>query len=344
MIKAVIRNGIENINFSEASGLENFSFYHTRQWCEVLHNTFGWEMKSVEAYEKDKLVFFVPFVSKYRFDGRKYNVSLPLSHRVEPAYKSGVKKELKHVFVTIKELGHFEVHDKILSSELVSTSDHTRAVLDLSKFDDIDQVFNNLSKSSIQRKIKKAQKEGVVVKKENSKKSFVDFTELQNRTRKRQGSPAYPGSFFTNIHKFFKNTGYIDLFVAYYNKKPVAGVIFTYSKDTAVYSYGASFDDRELLRLGINQTVMWEAIKESYKNGRKIIDFGKTPNSHTSLKEYKEKWGAVSYPLYYSYTEDINKHQINREGLLTRVVSWSLQKCPYVVFKKSSPYLLNLVS
>ena len=30
-------------------------------------------MKSVEAYEKDKLVFFVPFVSKYRFDGKKYN-------------------------------------------------------------------------------------------------------------------------------------------------------------------------------------------------------------------------------------------------------------------------------
>ena len=344
MIKTVIKEGLENISFGEASGLKNSSFYHTRQWCEVLHNTFGWKMKSVEAFKKDELVFFLPFVAKYRFDGKKYNISLPLSHRVGPAYKSGIKKELKHIFETVKELGHFEMHDKIPSGELISTSDHTQAVLDLSKFDDVDQVFNNLSKSSIQRKIKKAQKEEVVVKKESSNKSFADFSELQNRTRKRQGSPAYPGNFFTNIYKSFKNTDYLDLFVAYYNKKPVAGVIFTYSKDMAVYSYGASVNTRELLRLGINQTVMWEAIKESHKNGKKIVDFGKTPNSHTSLKEYKEKWGAASHPLYYSYTEDINKHQINREGLLTRVVSWGLQKCPYVAFKKGSPYLLNLVS
>jgi lipid II:glycine glycyltransferase (peptidoglycan interpeptide bridge formation enzyme) len=132
----------------------------------------------------------------------------------------------------------------------------------------------------------------------------------------------------------------MQLYLAVLNHKPVSGVIFLYYGDQAVYGYGASTNDRSIWPLGVNQLVMWEAIKDAYQRGYRWVDFGRTPQSHTSLLAYKEKWGAVSSPLEYSYYGSRTSPS-QRENTVVKIASRFLQLMPYPLFKHISPTILK---
>lgn len=337
-----IEEKILDTTYQKAKNLNNFTFYHTKNWHETLNKTFGWKIKAATCYNGSNLVYFLPFIEKMRLNLSHVKISLPLSHKIGPAYELKAAKKIEADNKMFEKLTNIEVHDKINSASLNKFSTDTIITLDLEMFKNLDDLFHDLDKSSIQRKIKKAEKENIKVKKTNNLESFKTFSNLENITRYKQGSPAYPQNFFSNLYESFKGTPYLNLYSAQFNDEIVSGVIFSQFNNEAIYLYGASLDNRDLYRLGINQITMWEAVKDSYFKGLKRVDFGKTPNSLESLEKYKLKWGGTSKPLTYSYSKTIKNSGINRGGLPARTASFALKKMPYKLFTITSPYLLKL--
>jgi lipid II:glycine glycyltransferase (peptidoglycan interpeptide bridge formation enzyme) len=143
----------------------------------------------------------------------------------------------------------------------------------------------------------------------------------------------------------FKNTNAINLYGAFYENKMLAAVIFFNYKNVAIYAYGASRSDREMFKLGLNQAVMWEAIKHSYENQIKIVDFGSTPRYNKNLIDYKSKWNCTISDLVYSYYNPNNKKSkgINREGFVAKTISQVIKQSPSNIISKISPIVFKQI-
>jgi hypothetical protein len=337
-----IENQISDATYEKARQLENYSIYHTKNWHRVLKDSFNWDVKALTIYE-GSLIFFLPFITKKRLDLKEYNICLPLSHKIGPAYANREIVESKEQIDLFNKMSNLEVHDRINTSSLKTFSENTIITTNLQSYQNVDSLFDDLDKSSIQRKIRKAQKENVITRVTDKKADFEHFSFLQNITRKKQGSPAYPADFFSNLYHHFKNTNHINLHLAYYEGVAVAGVIFSNFNKRAIYLYGASVDDRNLYRIGINQIVMWNAIEKAFNDGCKVVDFGKTPYALHSLEKYKLKWAGSSDELVYSYSQDMDIPNLDRESKAMLIASSLLEKMPFELFKRLSPILLKVV-
>ena len=54
--------------------------------------------------------------------------------------------------------------------------------------------------------------------------------------------------------------------------------------------YGAA--DPRYYKCGVEQILIWEAIRKARSAGASYFDFGRTHLAHSSLIEFKERWGA----------------------------------------------------
>lgn len=318
--------------YREVENWTDHTIYHTKAWHQVLETTFGWKVKALLAYDNNEMVAYLPFIRKRRLL-KKSNVALPLSHHVGFAMYSDTVRLNEPTDINI------EIHAPAKWDNASQRSSYVVTTLQLSDYSSTDSLFESLHKSSIQRKIKKAMKCEFEIQTAPTATCLTDFTHLQALTRHRQGSPTYPSAFFHHMADALTDNFQVSM--AYYDGKAIAGIIFLYDKDRAIYGYGASLPDTDLLRLGVNQLVMWEAIKTAFGKGLSIIDFGITPMGHESLRQYKEKWAAKSEPLPYTYVGDSDN--IKRESSSVQLVSNILQHTPYMLFRLFSPLLLREV-
>ncbi|MET0082514.1 MAG: GNAT family N-acetyltransferase [Sedimenticola sp.] len=319
----------------------NYSVFHSREWHRFISRAMHWKIKGLVYTDKDgQPVYFLPYVSKWRML-KRVNVCLPLTYSITPVFRSGLNPsniDLQN------ELPQLEIHGQLNTGNAKHISNHFTTWLDLQSHDNIDEIFRATNKSNIQRKIKKARKIGVTVRVTNDTKDYRIFSDLQTETRKRQGAPTYPKDFFSIMHEELMPSGLCKLFLAFYNDTPVSGVIVIDDSDSAIYGYGASVSDRDLLRLGINQITMWSAIEDAFLNGKKRFEFGSTSIHHPDLLTYKERWGGESSNLVYTYySNDENQIDIDQGGSMVSMGSWLLRKIPLGLYKKISPTLLKLV-
>lgn len=318
--------------YNRANGWLGFTLYHTRAWHQVLENTFGWRVQALVGRESGEIVSYLPFVRKRRLTKIK-NVALPLSHRV------GFARHPDYELTTSPPHIDIEVHAPVTWENTHQNSAYFVTKLNLASYIDTETLLKAFHRSSIQRKIKKAQKSDLSVISDVNPSTLDSFTRLQALTRRRQGSPTYPRHFFHHMASALGDR--FHLYVAYQNDSAVAGIIFLYDGQSAIYGYGASTHDNELMRSGMNQLVMWAAIKHAYDIGLTEVDFGLTPNHHQSLRKYKEKWGGVSEPLVYTYVG--TEGNLSRDSRFVTLVSSMLQRLPYPLFKAFSPLLLREV-
>ena len=328
---------LENINdniYNEIKSLCNYSIYHSFGWHKFLEETFNWKVKCIIGIENTEILFFIPFVSKHRIGLKKYNIALPFSHNVGVLYKNSVKEELIHFANKLKiHLNNLEIHDNFIGNDFELKCLNYQTILDMSKFNTVDELYKSLDYKSIRYEINKSLKSNIHVENTITQKTINDFYLCELETRHRQGSPIYPKNFFANLFKFIP-ANEISMFVAYKEKEPLAGTIFFHNSNYTTFAYSASKQN--------NQTdlLLWYGIKNAFERGHHIFDFGTTPLHLEGLKKYKEKWGASSHELYYSYFPEAVT--IERDGSKIKVLSYLLKNIPTSVFREISPVLLKL--
>ena len=257
---------ISDDTYAEIEAFDNCNLYHTRDWHHFLSRALGWKINA--ALERDDtgcLMWLLPFVIRRRTSFQPIHVCLPASHNVGFVGQINNAQSLS--------LTPAEIHAPVEMADASQQQHGFITTLDMTAFPDEDALRKHFHKDSIQRKIDKAEKSGLRVVRANTPAQIEAFERMQIETRWRQGSPTYPHGFFRHMWQSLDEEQF-HLHLVYQGDQPVSGILFLHFRDTAIYGYGASVNQRAVWQLGANQLAMWAAIRDAYRGGIRHVDFG----------------------------------------------------------------------
>ena len=277
--------------------------FHCTAWLEALRQTYGYEpVVYTTASPGERLENGVVCCRvQSRLTGRRL-VSLPFSDHCQPladdaedlpALLTALQDEL-----CAKGWRYFEVRP-LIPLGLDGSGWHTAAVYLHHQIDlqpDLAQLFSNLHRDSVQRKIRRAEREGLTYLAGATESLLDSFYGLMVKTRRRHGVPPQPKKWFQSLMDCFGDA--LQIRIALQGTKPIAGMLTIRYKDTLVYKYGGS--DVSYNRLGGMHLLYWNSIQDAKRWGLRFFDLGRTDVQQSGLVIFKKRWGAVESAISYS--------------------------------------------
>lgn len=158
--------------------------------------------------------------------------------------------------------------------------------------------------------IRVAERNGVIVKEDNSSTAFDKYLELTRETVRRQGFYAHSEKYHRLMWMILKKAGIAHLLTATYQKEIITTWILFSWKNFLYYPYGASTEEHK--NVMANNLMMWEAIKFGKKLGLTIFDlwgreegkgFTKFKEGYNPrVVEFLGTWDLIiNKPMYYVY-------------------------------------------
>lgn len=139
--------------------------------------------------------------------------------------------------------------------------------------------------------IRLATKKGVIVK-EGSREDLKDFHKIMVETGSRDGFIIRPLEYFEKMYDELAPK-HMKLLMAYYEDKPISGIIPIMYGNKTWYLYGASSNSHR--NLMPNYLLQWEMIKQAIANKHDMYDFrgvsGVVDESHPQYGLYRFKKG-----------------------------------------------------
>jgi hypothetical protein len=277
------------------------TIFHTRAWLKALRDTYGYTpMVYTTASPEEELQNGIVFCDVNSWLTGRRLVSLPFSDHCEPLIDSVEDAEKLAAgldiaahsnvwkYIELRPLRYFDLPSNLFRF----TGTYHFHELDLEP--SLESIFQNFHKDSIQRKIRRAERECVEYREGNDQ--FAEFYRLMVVTRRRHKVPPQPKGWFLNLMKNFGEA--LKIRVAYHKGKPVAGMLTLRFKQTFVYKYGCA--DVRFNRLGGMHLLYWNAIQEAKASGHQVFDFGRCDSDQAGLIVFKRRWGAKESVLSYT--------------------------------------------
>lgn len=171
-------------------------------------------------------------------------------------------------------------------SEQVSTSYYGHTI-DLSKGGA--EAINRCD-SSVRRAIRKAESADLRVVESSDEAGIKAYFALHCLTRRRHGLPPQPYDFFAKLQKLLLAPGHGLVLLVLKDQTPIAGAVFLFWGDQALYKFGAS--DETFQRLRPNNLVFKEAMRVCVDRRCTALDLGRTSLQNEGLRRFKLGWGS----------------------------------------------------
>ncbi len=280
------------------------SVFHSTGWLEALRRTYGYEPLVVTTSGEDEPLTNSILLCKVRSSvtGSRL-VSLPFSDHCEPLVDN--RRELEVLLAFLKtgiKYGRYRYLEirplRASNSAILSTClerDETNCIHHLDLNPSLDELFRKFHKSCVQRKIQKAERAGLLYEQGRSEELLSKFYKLLLLTRRRHKLPPQSKSWFRNVVDCLGDKVKIRVVSKY--GQPVASIITTQFRDTAVYKYGCS--DAHYHHIGGTFLLMWRAIQDAKASGASCFDFGRSERDNEGLVTFKAHWGSTESPLPY---------------------------------------------
>jgi hypothetical protein len=283
------------------------SVFQTVGWLQALRRTYGYRTVAftTSPYNselKNGLVFC--HVRSWLTGGRM--VSLPFSDHCEPLFDSG--RDLRFVIENLqadrqhRHWKYIEVRPVNGSfcqeGEEIGFQSAKRYYLHrLDLRPDLDQLFRSLHKDSVQRRIRRAERAGIIYERGRSVKLLKDFYDLLLLTRRRHHLPPQPYLWFRNLVDSMDDA--LEIRVAYTAQIPIAAVLTLRFRNMVYYKYGCS--DVKFKHLGGMPFLLWKTIEESKMAGAEEFDLGRSDTDNAGLISFKNHWAAPSELVYWRF-------------------------------------------
>jgi len=281
------------------------SIFHTVGWLEALQRTYGYRpvvftTSPLSGELKNGLVFCR--VHSWLTGGRM--VSLPFSDHCEPLFDSVrdlhfvmeyLQADLQH-----RDWKYIEVRpvDGSFCPEGEQIGFRPAKRYCLHRLDlrpDLSQLFRSLHRDSAQRRIRRAERAGIVHERGRSIRLIKDFYDLLVLTRGRHHLPPQPYLWFRNLADCMNDA--LEIRLAYKAQIPIAAILTLRFRNTAYYKYGCS--DAKFKHLGGMPFLLWKTIEESKAAGAEEFDLGRSENDNKGLIEFKNRWAQGPTKLVY---------------------------------------------
>ena len=177
-----------------------------------------------------------------------------------------------------------------------------------------EELFNNLH-SKTRYNVRLAVKKGVQIKL-GTREDLKDFHKIMITTGIRDGFITRPLEYFEKMYDCLGEK-HFKLLMAYYEDKPISGVIVIIYGNKTWYLYGASSNEHR--NLMPNYLLQWEMIKIALENKSDIYDLRGVPgiaDNSNGLYRFKKGFGA-------EYTEFIGELYIEFKPLKYKLYKFS---------------------
>lgn len=278
------------------------SVFHTAAWLTALERTYGYTgvgFTTSPPSAELKNAWLCCKVNSW-LTGHRI-VSLPFSDHCEPLVND--PSEFEELFDVVQQrardekVAYVELRPiqplETRAGEFENSASFFLHRLDLEP--GLDELFRNFHKSSTQRKIRRAEREGLLIREGRSNLLIESFYHLQRLTRRRHRLPPQPLSWFHNLAQNFGEA--LKIRVAFQGSHVIAAILTLQFKDTLVYKYGCS--DARFHRLGGVHLLFWNSIREAKEAGLKCFDLGRSDEDNPGLITFKDRWGAARSKLNY---------------------------------------------
>lgn len=277
------------------------SVFHTSGWLEALQRTYGYEpvvftTSPPETELRNGLAFCR--ITNW-LTGRRL-VSLPFSDHCIPlvensAELTGMLRSLQREVVE-KKWHYVEIRaDLDLSGEAIFEKSKAYSFHRLNLRPNLDQLFHSLHKDCVQRKIHRAEREGLTCEEGIDDILLRKFYHLLLITRRKHGLAPQPIRWFKNLIACLGDK--VKIRLASKEGRPVASILTLRHQRTLVYKYGCS--DHRFNNLGGTQLLMWKAIQEAKNDRLDELDMGRSDCDQPGLIAFKDRWGADRSTLCY---------------------------------------------
>lgn len=287
------------------------SIFHTVGWLQALRCTYGYEpvvfTTSPPTGELNNGLVFCRINSW--LTGCRI-VSLPFSDHCEPLCDSNEELEF-----LVRYLQAAVERRQWKYLELRPTNDHFSRPRDtnhlyvascyfwhkLSLQFELGELFRGFDKDCVQRRVRRAERAGLIEKCGRSEELLKDFYTLFMATRSRHHLPPSPYVWFQNLIKYQGDT--LEIRAAYKDGIPISAILTLRFKETVYYKYGCS--DARCNRFGAMPWLLWKAMIAAKSNGAIKFDLGRTEEDNAGLLAFKNHWVPQPERLFYWRFRDV---------------------------------------
>jgi hypothetical protein len=283
----------------------NASAFHQRGWLEALARTYGYEpIVFTASPRRGELRNGIVLCRVNSWITGSRLVSLPFSDHCEPLCDSPdeINFLVSDVQATLKDHNWRYVEIRPINEEYERTL-ATRAfqpagnyflhVIDLRP--KLDEVFRGFDKDCVRRRIRRAEKAGLVQQTGTTERLLKEFYELFVATRRRHHVPPPPYLWFQNLVQCLGTS--VEIRVAYKDEQPIAAILTMRFGKVGYFKYGCS--DARLHRFGAIPWLLWKAITAAKSAGATTFDMGRTQSDNAGLLAFKNHWGRSHKRLTY---------------------------------------------
>jgi CelD/BcsL family acetyltransferase involved in cellulose biosynthesis len=277
------------------------SVFHTVGWLDALRRTYRYQpVAFTTSAPGTALTDGVAVCAVHSWLTGRRIVSLPFSDHCQPLVDSDHDLQELLDGVTsrmgVRRWKYVEIRPVTRPvSDSLRTNAETYVLHRLDLTPAKDTLFHNFHKDCIQRKIRRAQREGLTYVEGTSEPLLNAFYELLVATRQRQHLPPQPLAWFRNLIACMGDR--LKIRVAFNGSQAVAAILTLRFRQTLMYKYGGS--DRHFSNLGGMQLLLWHAIEEAKRDGLTEFDLGRSDSTNQGLIDFKRRWGATQTELVY---------------------------------------------
>jgi hypothetical protein len=282
------------------------SVFHTKEWLESIRRTYGYEpVVFTTSSPMEELRNGLVFCRIQSWLTGSRMVSLPFSDHCEPLVDSA--RELKFLinrlqadtaqqktYLEFRPLsGQFEIDARQAGFGPADAFSYHRIDLRPS----LDAIFRGLNRDSAQRRIRRADRSGILFKCGRSQELLRDFYKLLVLTRRRHLLPPQPYIWFRNLVDCMGEA--LDIRVAYKGVVPIATLLTLTFRNTTYYKYGCS--DSRFHNLAAIPALLWNTIQAAKAAGSQELDLGRSEHDNKGLITFKNHWAPEHTLVYWRY-------------------------------------------
>jgi lipid II:glycine glycyltransferase (peptidoglycan interpeptide bridge formation enzyme) len=276
------------------------SVFHTRAWIEALKSTYGYEpVVFTTSPDGTRLTNGILCCHVRSWLTGKRLVSVPFADHCDwlvndPATRERLLDRLREECTAAgSNYAELRLHSSSKGALHGSPASFVSHTIDLSP--DAQTLFDRMHHATIQRKVRRALREGVTTDAGRSKPLLDAFFDLMVLTRRRHGLPPAPRRWFANLVDAFGEDLLIR--VAFKGSSPIGAILTLRHRTTVVYKYGCS--NALYHALGTMPLLMWQLVAEAKKTGARTVDLGRSDIDQPGLIQFKERLGSVPSTLVY---------------------------------------------
>jgi hypothetical protein len=181
-----------------------------------------------------------------------------------------------------------DFHNRFPGQERFASAEAVTTVIDISGNDWAP------TDRKIRGEIRKAEREGIGIRRFDHKRDFNKFIDLMHRVEKRHGrAPKYPPEFYDALAHLAAHDERVDWVWCEHEGQPAASHIYLVDGDL-ILGWQAFFDE-EFSFLKPSQYILSKTVRSWAAKGVKRLNLGVSPTSEPTVEAYKRKWGGGPY-------------------------------------------------